>query len=76
MKVVKLNKTHKLFSCGYTHGVRFDYRGYETTIFLNQLIERFGGAGDRWTYYRSRKGRPFWIGFKDEKALTFALMLQ
>lgn len=75
MKIVKLNATHRLFYYGYTHGMRFTGMSLQVRDLIRNLGERFGPPGDKWNHYRSRKGRPMWIGFKDQKVISFVLML-
>lgn len=75
MKVVKLNKRHNLFHWGYTHAIRFPYRTKKVTEFLNSLESHFGNDNNKWYVYRARKDRPLWVGFKDEKIISFVLML-
>lgn len=75
MKVVKLNKTHNLHYWGYTHAIRFNYKTREAQRLIGQLQETFGQDTNKWYVYRARKDRPLWIGFKDEKIVSFVLML-
>ena len=75
MKVVKLNKTHNIFHWGYTHAIRFPRRTHQSNVLVAQLQEKFGKDDSRWCAYRARKDRPMWIGFKDEKVISFVLML-
>jgi hypothetical protein len=74
-KIVKLNKTHTLFRYGYTHAIRYDRRTRESNQLIELVRERFGVDNQKWFVYRSRKDRPLWIGFKDEKIISFILML-
>lgn len=75
MKVVKLNKTHNLYHWGYSHAIRFPYRSREVNQLISQIQEKFGQDNNKWFVYRARKDRPLWIGFKDEKIVSFVLML-
>lgn len=75
MKIVELNRTHKLYYYGFTHGLRFDYMNMKVRNLISDIGQRFGPPGDKWTHYRSRKGRPIWVGFKDPKVISFVLML-
>lgn len=74
-KIVKLNNTHNLFRFGYTHALRFDRRTRESNCLIDLLREKFGVDNQKWFVYRARKDRPLWIGFKDEKIISFLLML-
>lgn len=75
MKIVEFNGTHKLFYQGYTHGLRFTSMSWEVRDLINKVKERYGIDESKWTTYRSRRGRPLWIGFKDQKIISFVLML-
>lgn len=75
MKVVKLNKTHTIFHYGYTHAIRFPRRSIEAGNLISALQLKFGNDNSKWFVYRARKDRPLWIGFKDEKIISFVLML-
>jgi hypothetical protein len=75
MKITKLNGTHRLFYQGYTHGLRYDRMSLEVRDLIHKLKDQYGDDGSKWRQYRSRKGRPLWIGFKDPKIISFVLML-
>ena len=75
MKVVKLNKTHNLYHWGYSYAIRFPYRTRQVTNLIDQLHQHFGQDNNKRFVYRARKDRPLWIGFKDEKIISFVLML-
>ena len=76
MKVVKLNRTHKLFRFGYTYALRFPRRNMEALKVIDGLTQAFGADKTVWKVYRSDKKRPFWIGFKEESMITMALMIK
>ena len=75
MKITKLNGSHRLFYQGYTHALRYDRMSYEVRELIHKLQDKYGNDGSKWCHYRSRKGRPLWIGFKDPKIISFILML-
>ncbi len=75
MKVVKLNRTHTIFRYGYTHAIRFPRRTVQCNQLIAKIQEQFGKDDNKWCAYRARKDRPMWIGFKDEKVISFVLML-
>ena len=75
MKIVRLNGTHKLYYQGFTHGLRFDYITWDVRVLIDKIETRYGYDESKWTHYRSRKGSPYWIGFKDPKIISFVLML-
>lgn len=75
MKVVKLNRTHNIYRWGYTHAIRFPFRTRECNHLISKLQDHFGKDDSKWFAYRARKDRPMWIGFKDEKVVSFVLML-
>lgn len=76
MRIVKLDRRHKLHWWGYTHAVRFPRKNADATNVVNALSRFYGDNSNSWSHYRSdRRDRPsFWIGVKDEKMLTLALL--
>lgn len=75
MKVVKLNRTHTIFHYGYTHAIRYNHRNRECNELIDAIRNKFGVDNAKWYVYRSRRDRPLWIGFKDERIISFVLML-
>lgn len=83
MRIVKLDRRHTLHWRGYTHALRFTGRNQDARNVMNALTRFYGsepwmkGENEHpWQSYRSeRRDRPsFWVGVKDEKMLTLALM--
>ena len=82
MKVVKLDRRHNLHYKGYTHALRYGRRNEDANKVVSALSRLYGEVpwnnrgSHPWTIQRSdRRSRPtFWIGVKDEKMLTIALM--
>ena len=75
MKVVKLNKTHRLFHLGCSHALRFGYRSkyfYNINSFLKTSVS-FEYQKDFFVF-RSKRIGPTWIGFKSDLMMTMALL--
>ena len=71
LKIIKLNKTHKLFHNGCTHGIRFNYM-YDpmATKLRRKIRELYGLDSDIWMSFTGKTKYPYWIGVKDESHLT------
>ena len=75
MKVVKLNKSHHLFHSGFTVALRFGSPySPDAQACKSVLCESYGNDYTKWQTFRAQKNKPYWIGFKDEKLLTFLLL--
>ena len=79
MKIVKLNKTHKLFHEGYTHAVRYTNWSDGASSCEKTMTSLYGdsanyysGRSARWKYYWGRTA--YWIGVEDESMLTMLLL--
>ena len=75
MKIVKLNKTHRLYYSGYTHAFRFDSMFSKNYNEIRKsLLEMFGYDSTKWASWASPRRYPYWIGVTDEAYLTVALL--
>jgi hypothetical protein len=72
MKVVKLNKTHRLFHKGYTHAFRFP-NWCKAASKVEDLL-RDTVHYSEWGYYWPATKDRYWIGIKDESILTLLLL--
>lgn len=78
MKIVRLNKTHKLFHEGYTHAVRYTNWSDGASSCEKAMSSLYGDSanyGNRrsgWKYYWGRTA--YWIGVKDDSMLTMMLL--
>ena len=82
MKVVKLDKRHKLYHNGFTHAFRFDRWNDEARVVENKITEKFKGqySGKWQTYWGKAKiinqvrFRPYWIGVRNDAIITQVLL--
>lgn len=72
MKVVKLNKSHRLYHEGCVVALRFNSPWSKGAMECrNELhkVEQY-----KWKAFRAGTNRPYWIGLKDEKMMSFLLL--
>ena len=75
MKIVKLNKTHRLYHEGYTHAFRFNGMFSINAMQVRKAMsELYGQDRNKWTTWACRKRHPYWIAVSEEKYLTFAIL--
>ena len=88
MKIVKLNKTHKLGQAGFKYAFRF-YGDIAKVWKVKHILETMYGPGwshhwsrvprsldtDRWGYFRVDTNSPYWIGTKTEADLTAVILM-
>ena len=72
MKVVKLNKKHRLFHEGCVVAIKFNSPWSKGAMECRTELYKIDES--KWLTYRSGTNRPYWIGFKDEKMMTFLLL--
>jgi hypothetical protein len=81
MRIVKLDRRHRLGKQGFTHAFRFE--GYDPNLSTIEqaLAKKYGWSWNNekcWGSYwgkRSANGtRICWIGFRDEKLITQTLL--
>ena len=89
MKVVKLDKRHRLFRKGMTHAIKFENEWDKQRVVENALRDVYGWEygnyhwdtfrgkvkiiRDRYGMYDSRV-HPYWIGVRNEADLTMVLL--
>jgi len=84
MKLVKLNKTHRLYHDGFSHAFRFDRYDNKASQIERLLYTRFGSQYKNnpvWQFrfgHRSKSGgsRIVWLGLKTESMATMVLLSQ
>jgi hypothetical protein len=84
MKLVKLNKTHRLYHDGFTHAFRFDRYDNEASRLERLLHDRFGSSYQYNATWQLRFGhkpksggnRVIWLGLKTESMATMVLLSQ
>lgn len=89
MKVVKLDKRHRLFRRGMTHAIRFENEWDKQRLVENTLTDMYGwGYGNRnWDTFRGKvkinrdrngfydsRVHTYWIGVRNEADLTMVLL--
>lgn len=89
MKVIKLDKRHRLFRKGMTHAIKFENEWDKQHIVENVLRDMYGWeySNDNWSTFRGKvkinrdrwgfsDGRvhPYWIGVRNESDLTMVLL--
>jgi len=80
MRIVRLNKTHRLYHLGFVYGARFNRKSLDALVLFDILNKAYPHQIDgvpseyRWKSYRSKMGKPFWIGVTHEEMLTFAIL--
>lgn len=81
MKVVKLNKTHRLFKDGYTHAIRFNCYSGKCYSYERRLREMYGDQYAATSMWAARFGSKnstgyttFWIATRNEQDLTMLLL--
>jgi hypothetical protein len=81
MKVVKLDRRHRLGKQGFTHAFRFE--GYESSVvdIEKNLSTKYGYSWNNekcWGSYWGKKSvngsRLYWIGFRNEQLVTQTLL--
>jgi hypothetical protein len=85
MKVIKLDRRHRLHRLGFAHAFKFDNYGAESakiTEIERTLYEIAGDNGERnswfwhWSRYkRETTVRPYYIGVRDETMITQILLM-
>jgi hypothetical protein len=75
MKVVKLDRRHRLFHSGYAYAFVSDRFSKESNKIERAVTALEGYRWDR-TFWGKRKsyGRPYYIGVKNESTLTMAIL--
>jgi hypothetical protein len=84
MKLVKLNRTHRLYHDGFSYAFRFDSYGTDTSRIERLLYDRFGSQyknNSLWQFrfgHRPKSGGPriVWLGLKTEPMATMVLLSQ
>lgn len=89
MKVVKLDRRHRLFRRGMTYAIKFENEWGKQLLVERALTDMYGwGYGNRnWDTFRGKvkinkdrwghlDGRvhPYWIGVRNEADLTMVLL--
>jgi hypothetical protein len=82
MKVVKLNRRHRLGKQGFTHAFRFDGWEPEMMTIENSLTRKYGLSWNNekcWGSFYGKKSkvsgnRVFWIGVRNETLITQTLL--
>jgi len=80
MRLVTLNKTHRLYHLGFVYAFRFNRKSVDALKLFAILNKSYPHHIDgkpseyRWKSYRSKMGKPFWIGVTHEEMLTFAIL--
>ena len=80
MTLVKLNRTHRLYHLGFVYAFRFNRKSIDALKLFEILNKSYPHVVDgkpseyRWKSYRSKMGKPFWIGVTHEEMLTFAIL--
>lgn len=77
MKVVKLDKRHKMYHLGFTHAVKFELWDPSSRKFENKLKELYprewrNTTGEWMTHWPRYK--KYWIGVKNESTITQVLL--
>lgn len=74
MKIVKLNNTHTLFHKGCTVALRFNSPWSPGAMQCRKALANMDNT--KWFTFNSGHRRPYWIGFKDEKLMTWLLLVK
>lgn len=75
MNIVKLNNSHHLhYAGGYTYALRFPRKNPAFRAILSTLLSQGYAPNKDYRAYQSRRGAPAWIGVRDERVLTHALL--
>lgn len=81
MRVVKLDRRHRLGKQGFTHAFRFERYGPELNIIEQHLAKKYGYSwnnekcwGSYWGKQSSNGTRIYWIGFRNENLVTQTLL--
>lgn len=74
MKIVKLNNTHTLFHKGCTVALRFSSPWSPGAMQCRKALANMDNT--KWFTFNSGHRRPYWIGFKDEKLMTWLLLVK
>ena len=89
MKVVKLDRRHRLFRRGMTHAIRFENEWDKQRIVENILTDMYGWSygNHNWDTFRGKvkinrgttelfapRVHTYWVGVRNEADLTMVLL--
>ena len=88
MKIIKLPYRYVLAQHGFTHALRFDHENKQSAAIKKALYQIHHGKNPwnihwkwsnpqaPWGYYQERNRRlaPYWIGVRDQRDLTAAIL--